>query len=254
MVMRFRTGATMDATRSKPQGEEPEKSGRVPAAAIRISEIRSIYRATRNLSGLPEPPGATIVRTMPDSSRILAFAGSSRRDSWNRKLLGQAVRFARETGAEVTEIDLADFVLPLYNGDEEAASGLPDAAKQLKSLMVSHDRFLIASPEYNSSITPLLKNVIDWCSRPESEDEPALKAYTGKVAGLIAASPGGLGGLRGLRHLREILGNIGVHVVPAQFALSSAHQAFDEAGSLTASSAVSGVRKVVDQLVSVRLT
>jgi NAD(P)H-dependent FMN reductase len=187
------------------------------------------------------------------SPRILAFAGSTRRDSVNRKLLANAAMIAGEAGAKITLVDLADYPLPLYDGDWEEAHGLPDNAKRLKALMIEHDGFLISSPEYNSSISPLLKNVIDWCSRAESDDEPALQAYTGKTAALLAASPGALGGLRGLRHLREILGNIGVFVVPGQFALSSAFQAFDSAGALNDPKAAKAVRRVIDQLVGLRL-
>ncbi|MDP1592373.1 MAG: NAD(P)H-dependent oxidoreductase, partial [Prosthecobacter sp.] len=95
-----------------------------------------------------------------------------------------------------------------------------------------HDAFLIASPEYNSSITAVLKNALDWASRDESDDEPALSAYRGKTAALLSASPGALGGLRGLVHLRSILGNIGVIVLPDQVALPKAHEAFDDAGQL----------------------
>jgi chromate reductase, NAD(P)H dehydrogenase (quinone) len=185
--------------------------------------------------------------------RILAFSGSSRRDSFNRKLLTQAAAIAREAGAEVTEIDLIDYPLPIYDGDWEDAHGLPEHARKLKGLMKEHDGFLIASPEYNGSLSPLLKNVIDWCSRAENDKEPTLQAYDGKTAALLAASPGGLGGIRGLRHVREILGNIGVYVVPAQFALSSAHQAFDESGNLTDPRAQTSIRRVVNQLISLRV-
>jgi NAD(P)H-dependent FMN reductase len=185
--------------------------------------------------------------------RILAFAGSARRASLNRSLLSVTAALAREAGADVTEIDLADFPLPLYDGDLEAAAGLPEAARRLKALFREHDGLLLACPEYNSSITPLLKNTLDWCSRAESEDEPTLHAYTGKVAALVAASPGALGGLRGLRHVREILGNIGVHVIPAQHALGHAHQAFDANGNLTDPRAFQSLRKLVAQLIGTKV-
>ena len=97
---------------------------------------------------------------------------------------------------------------------------------------MEHQGLLISSPEYNSSITGVLKNAIDWASRAETETEAPLIAFRGKVATLMAASPGGLGGLRGLVHLRAILGNIGVTVLPDQLTLSSAHEAFDSAGAL----------------------
>jgi len=165
--------------------------------------------------------------------KILAFAGSTRRESFNQKLIKVAAAAAESAGAEVTVLDLGDLDLPLYNQDDEEANGLPPGALQLKELMSEHQGFLISSPEYNSSITPLLKNAIDWASRKTTPDEPALSVYTGKVAGIMSASPGALGGLRGLVHLRAILQNIGVLVVPKQMAISAANQAFGEDGALT---------------------
>ena len=106
--------------------------------------------------------------------KILAFAGSTRTESFNKKLVKIAVEGARAAGAEVTLIDLRDFPMPLYDGDLEAASGLPENAKKVKQLMISHHGFLISAPEYNSSITAVLKNTFDWVSRPETDDEPPL--------------------------------------------------------------------------------
>ena len=163
--------------------------------------------------------------------RILAFAGSNRRGSYNRKLITIAVRGAEDAGATVTVLDLKDYPLPLMDEDLEREKGTPENAAKLKQLFIDHEGFLIASPEYNSSITPLLKNTIDWVSRP-AEGEPPLVAYKGKAAALMSASPGGLGGLRGLVHLRAILSNIGVLVLPDQIAVSKAFEAFQEDGSL----------------------
>ena len=146
--------------------------------------------------------------------RILAFGGSLRRDSYNQKLVAIAAAGARAAGAEVTLITLRDFPLPLYDQELEDAEGLPPAAKKLKQLFREHHGLLIASPEYNSSITGTLKNTLDWVSRVETESEPPLEAFAGKTAILCAASPGAWGGLRGLVHLRAILGNIGVTVLP----------------------------------------
>jgi NAD(P)H-dependent FMN reductase len=146
-------------------------------------------------------------------------------------LVRVAAQAAKEAGAEVTTIDLGDYPLPLYDGDLEAQDGLPANAVKLKELFLKHDGLMIAAPEYNSSITPLLKNTIDWVSRP-AEGEPMLAAYQGKVAALMAASPGGLGGLRGLVHVRSILSSIGVIVLPDQIAVSRAFEAFDDDGQL----------------------
>ena len=130
--------------------------------------------------------------------KILAFAGSSRKESWNKKLINIAVQGAEEAGATVTVIDLSDYPMPIFNQDLEAEKGLPESTGKLKRLMMEHDAFMIASPEYNSAFTPLLKNVINWVSRAESEDEPPLAAYRNKVVAIMSTSLGALGGLRGL--------------------------------------------------------
>lgn len=182
------------------------------------------------------------------SVRILAFAGSIRRDSVNKKVLRAAAAGAQEAGAQVTVIELADYALPLYDGDLEAGQGLPDNAHALKELFRAHHGLLLGCPEYNGSITPLMKNTIDWVSRPAGADEPPLAAFDGKVAGLVAASPGGLGGLRGLAHVRQILSGIRVHVIPQQHALARAGDLFDNAGDLTdpaSAAAVAGVGRAL---------
>jgi len=168
-----------------------------------------------------------------ESPRILAFAGSLRSGSYNKQLARLAARAARTAGAEVTEIDLLDFQLPLLNQDDEDAHGLPENAKKLKALFLSHQGLLIASPEYNSSLSAVLKNTLDWVSRAETPEEPPLGAYKGKIAALVSASPGALGGLRGLVHLRAILGNIGVWTVPTQVCIPKADKAFTLDGVLT---------------------
>lgn len=175
---------------------------------------------------------------------VLILPGSARRDSVNRKLVNDA-------GAEALLIDPADFPLPLFDADHEAAEGLPAAAKALKKKFLGADAVIFVSPEYNSSVTPLMKNFIDWVSRAESDDEAPLAAYKGKVAGLLAASPGALGGLRGLVHLRSILGNIGVLVVPKQFALGGAYGKFDGSGKPGDPSVSDGVKAVVTEVLSV---
>ncbi len=165
-------------------------------------------------------------------TKILAFAGSIRRDSWNRKLIRSAVDAARAAGADVTLIDLADYPLPLMDEDLEAREGLPDNAQRLKALFKDHDAFLIASPEYNSSMPPLLKNTIDWVSRAW-QGESGLVPYRNKVAAILAASPGQFGGMRMLPHLRQVLNTLGVLVLPGQFSLPHADAAFDaENGAL----------------------
>lgn len=168
---------------------------------------------------------------MESKPKILAFAGSTRKGSYNKKVLQVAVEGAEQAGAEVTVIDLKDYPMPLYDGDLEKEEGIPENGKKLMDLMIEHHGFLIASPEYNSSISGVLKNAIDWASRPV-KGMTALKAFDGKVACLMSASPGALGGLRGLVTVRSILGNIKVIVLPQQVAVSKADTAFNEQGKL----------------------
>lgn len=168
---------------------------------------------------------------MASSIRILALAGSLRRESYNKKLLAVAIPAAEAAGAQVTRIDLRDYPLPLMDEDLEREQGIPENAVKLKTLFKEADGLLISAPEYNSSITAVLKNTIDWVSRPY-QDEPPLAGFRGKTATLMSASPGGLGGLRGLVHVRAILSNIGVIVLPDQVAVARAHEAFNADGSL----------------------
>ncbi len=163
--------------------------------------------------------------------RILAFAGSLRRESYNKKLVKVAAAGAKAAGAEVTEIDLRDLPMPIFDEDLEKSDGLHPNARKFKDVLLGHQGMLISSPEYNSSISAALKNAIDWASRPVSGEKP-LECFDGKVAGLMAASPGLLGGLRGLVTLRSILGNIRVIVLPDQFALVKANEALNSDGTL----------------------
>lgn len=163
--------------------------------------------------------------------KVVAFSGSRRKDSFNTRLLRIAAGAAKDAGAEVAIVDWDALPLPMFDQDDEAAHGLPANVKTFRNLLIEHDGFLIAAPEYNSSITPLLKNAIDWASRAEPGDPP-LKAFAGKTAVLMSASPGALGGLRGLVHVRAILGNIQVLVLPDQLAISKAHEAFEADGRL----------------------
>lgn len=164
--------------------------------------------------------------------KILAFAGSTRTDSYNKKLVKIALSGAESAGAEVTFADLRDFPMPLYDGDLEEREGLPENVRKFKALLLSHQGLLIASPEYNSSISGVLKNAIDWASRAENDDEPPLACFKGKICSIMSASPGALGGLRGLVTVRSILGNIGVIVLPDQVAVPKAHEAFTESGTV----------------------
>lgn len=178
--------------------------------------------------------------------KILGFAGSTRKDSFNKKLVRAGLDHAQKLGAQITFVDLADFNLPLFDEDLEKNSPPADAQK-LKEIFIDHQALLIASPEYNSSISAVLKNAIDWVSR-SAVGEPPLIAFRGKVAGLMSASPGGLGGLRGLVHLRSILGNISVLVIPEQYALGQAQQAFDTNAKLSDPKSQASLERVVGSL------
>jgi len=181
--------------------------------------------------------------------KILAFAGSARKDSLNKKLLRIAAAGAEAAGAEVTLVDLADFEMPLFNQDLESEQGMPDKTAEFKKLMILHDGFLIASPEYNGAFSPLLKNTIDWASRAENDDEPPLVAYCGKTAAVLATSPGGLGGMRGLVMLRMLLGNLGVIVLPDQQAVPNGFSAFNDDGSMSDEKLEKRIRTLGENLV-----
>ena len=181
--------------------------------------------------------------SMTQKPKILAFAGSTRKDSYNKKLVQIAIRGARNTGAEVTFIDLRDLPMPIFDQDLEEEEDFPENARKFKDLLLAHQGLLISSPEYNSSISGVLKNSIDWASRREENEKP-LACFVDKVAGLMSASPGALGGLRGLVHVRAILGNIGVLVLPNQVAISNAHEAFAPEGSLKDQKKQAAVEKI----------
>ena len=168
---------------------------------------------------------------MATTPKILAFAGSTRAESINKKLIKIAAKGARDAGADVTLIDLRDYSLPMFDGDVEDREGLPENAKKLKALFLANDGLLISAPEYNSGITGVLKNTIDWVSRSEG-DEDDLACFVGKVAAIMSSSPGALGGLRGLIQVRSILTNIHVLVLCDQVTVSRAHEAFNTDGSL----------------------
>jgi NAD(P)H-dependent FMN reductase len=164
-------------------------------------------------------------------ARVLAFSGSARKDSFNSKLLTLVVQGASDAGASVTRLDLRDFALPLYDGDFEAANEFPAAGTKLRELLVAHDALLLACPEYNGGIAPLLKNTIDWMTRaPGAKADPSL--FAGKVAALCSAAAGQWGGMRGLRWARELLNNLGVTVLANQVTIAAAFKAFDASGAL----------------------
>jgi chromate reductase len=164
---------------------------------------------------------------MGNPPRILAFAASARRGSLNRKFLAAAVAEVSQAGAQVTLLQPEEIAMPLYDGDLEDAEGMPPNAVKLVGLLASHGALLVASPEYNSMITPMLKNTLDWCSRADGNP------FEGKVAAVISASPVIFGGVRSLQLTQQLLLKLGCHVVPGQCILPHADKAFDGDGRLT---------------------
>ncbi len=189
---------------------------------------------------------------MSHTNKLLVFAGSTRQQSWNRKLAAVAAQMGRAEGAEVTHIELADFELPIYNADLEAR-GTPAAAIRLKEICHAHPAWIICSPEYNGSYPALLKNTLDWVSRPvpgHPEWRDGLRPFTGKVVGLLSASPGALGGLRSQSHLAPLMMILQCWVAPKKFALGKAEGAFDPDGGLATEASRAGVHAVVEQVLS----
>jgi chromate reductase, NAD(P)H dehydrogenase (quinone) len=182
--------------------------------------------------------------------KLLVFAGSTRQLSFNRRLAHVAAAMARQAGAEVTHLELADFDIPLYNADLEAEGTPPDVIR-LKEIMDAHAAWIIVSPEYNGSYTGLMKNTLDWASSPV-KGHPVWadgdKPFADKVVGLLSASPGALGGLRSLSHLQPLLLALHCWLAPKQFALGSAGKAFDDQGQLIEERQRRGVQAVVDQV------
>lgn len=183
--------------------------------------------------------------------RILVFAGSARRESLNKKLARVAAREASVPGVEVTFIDLDDFPMPIYHGDLEAAEGMPASGLKLREIFIAHNALIVVSGENNQSMPALLKNTIDWLSRDIGDGKgpnSGLAPYRGKVAALMAASPGAYGGVRGLPHLRQSLSGLGVLVIGPQVPLARADKAFDESGALVDAGAARAVKHAVEAL------
>jgi NAD(P)H-dependent FMN reductase len=168
---------------------------------------------------------------LENRAAILAFAGSTRKASWNKMLLQSAIGGAREAGAEVTLVDIADYPMPFYDADVELSDGVPANARAFRKLLNDHDGFLIACPEYNGSVTAVLKNAIDWCSRPV-DGEDGLAAYRGKVAALVGTSIGPYGAVRAISHLRAILSKVGTHVLADEATVPNAKDVFESDGKL----------------------
>jgi len=161
--------------------------------------------------------------------KILAFAGSLREHSYSKRIVKTAARGAEEAGAEVTYIDLRDYPMPIYNADDHEKNGFDANALKLQKLLHEHDGLLIASPEYNASLSAALKNTIDWTSR-KSDEFKLGEVFKGKVGTIMTESPGAFGGLRCLGHLRDVLTILLVNVLPLEIAVGKVHEMFDGEG------------------------
>ena len=182
--------------------------------------------------------------------KILIFAGSTRQQSFNRRLARVAAEMAQSSGAQATLLELGELDIPMYNADLEAR-GTPADVRRLKQLMWEHPAWIICSPEYNGSYTALLKNTIDWASSPVKGNpdwQDGGKSFRGKVVGMLSASPGALGGLRSQSHLAPLLINLECWLAPKAFALGQAGSAFDDSGALVQEAHRERVRGVIEQV------
>ncbi len=182
--------------------------------------------------------------------KVLIFAGSTRQQSFNRKLARVTAEMARASGADVTHLELGDFDVPMYNADLEAR-GTPADVMRLKQIFYEHPAWIVCTPEYNASYPALVKNTFDWISSPVKSD-PAwtegFKSTRGKVVGVLSASPGALGGLRSQSHLVPLLLNLHCWVAPQNYALGRAAEAFDAEGRLVNEAARKPIQAVIDQV------
>lgn len=186
--------------------------------------------------------------TTPFRKPVIALmSGSARKGSVNTKLIHAAEKFAKSMGAETKIIDLGVYDMPIYHQDLEASSGIPSAVKELKANLQNADGWIVASPEYNGFVTPLLLNAITWCSRGDP-DGKMYATFQGKSAIVLSASPGAMGGMRSLNPNRQLLTNLGVNVLPDSVAVGGAFKAFDENGALVNEGQMKMLQGAVEKL------
>jgi NAD(P)H-dependent FMN reductase len=180
-------------------------------------------------------------------AKLLVIAGSTRTAAFSKKHARAACSIAAIAGHEATFVDLREYAMPLYDGDLEESEGLPEAAVRLRGMVKTHDALLVVTAEYNSSLPAVLKNTLDWLSRPYKA-EPGVSPTKGKVAAMLSSSPGALGGLRALVHLRQVLMNLGCTVITEQFSLGNAAAAFAPDGALLDAKQAASVKHVIERL------
>ena len=188
-----------------------------------------------------------LISTLSAEVKILAISGSTRKGSYNKKLVRLAAEIATEKGATVTVIDLKDYPMPFYDGDLEAEIGLPENAKILRAKMIESDGVIISTPEYNGSISGVLKNTIDWLSR--SDWKFNLDAFMNKPFALMSTSVGKRGGQSALDHLAYVIEHIEGQVIPTKVSVPNGHTAFDEQGHLKDGAKAKELDKEIDELI-----
>lgn len=181
---------------------------------------------------------------------VLVFAGSTRKNAYSGQLANAAVQELTRQGAEVTYISLKDYPLPIMDQDLEAEEGIPENAYKLARLFAAHQGLLLASPEYNSSIPPLLKNTLDWVSRISEDGGKVFQPTAHLTVALCSSSPGGFGGMRGLYHLRSVMMMLNTQIISEQCSVAHAHQAFNEDGTLRDERTAQTLARVCRSLIS----
>jgi chromate reductase len=218
---------------------------------IIVTFPRFILAEEQSRPNIRQSNSKIIASNVQNKPKLLFLAGSARRGSINKMLAHNAFEIAKASGANAIFIDLKDYPLPIYDGDFESSQGLPRKAIELKKIFTEHDGIFIVSPEYNSSIPPLLKNVLDWVSRSNEENEATNRVYRNKVVALGSASPSNFGGQRGLIPLQIMLSNIGVIVLPKRINISKAYDKFNKKGLLTDTENYQELREVVTDFIRV---
>jgi len=180
---------------------------------------------------------------------ILVFAGSARRGAFSKQLAAATTTLIAECGAKPTLIDLAEFDIPLYNGDLEDALGIPRAVLDFRRLVATHHGLAIATPEYNGFVTPLLLNLFCWASRPSPGDDFGA-VFQARPVALLASSPGRLGGVRAIPRMRDVVAELGMTPVPGFVTVPGAASAFNDEGRLAEPRAEDDLRALVKRLLN----
>ncbi|PSJ58051.1 NADPH-dependent FMN reductase [Kumtagia ephedrae] len=181
--------------------------------------------------------------------KILVFAGSIRTGAYSGKTADAAMRELALQGAEVTRISLGDYPLPIMDQDMEAEKGVPENAVMLARQFVDHEGLLIATPEYNGSMPPLLKNAIDWVSRVRKDRGAPVRPFSGKPVALCSSSDGHFAGIRSANHLRAVLSHIGMEVIAPQVSVPYGEKAFDENGGFREERLRNGMERLCRTLI-----